>query len=164
MHLFLVGPLLVLLLIGCLAVLALAAAALGRLDALLRLGTGAAVRLETGRVIPALWGLAAGLGVFLLAAVLFNTKVLALLGVGVLAAGLSVAALGLAAAALFVGTRLADAFASLETETFNAMRAGLWVLLFASIVPFAGWLLVVLALASGIGTALEMLVVRTEKH
>lgn len=112
------------------------------------------------RTIPVLWGLAAGLGVFLLAAVLFNTKVLALLGLAVLVIGFSIAALGLAAAALFVGTRLADAFTSLEADTFSALRAGLWTLTLASAVPFAGWLLVVLALAAGIGAVLEMLVVR----
>jgi len=142
--------------------LALAATALGRLDALLRLGTRASARLETGRAIPTLWGLAAGLGIFLLAAILFNTKVLTLLGLAVLVAGFSLAALGLAAAALSVGTRLSDAFASLETETLSALRVGLWTLLLASTVPFAGWLLVLLALAAGIGATLEMLVARTK--
>ena len=161
LRLFLVGPLFLLLLTGCLATLALAAGALGRLDTLLRLGTRAAARLEMDRTIPVLWGLAAGLGVFLLAAVLFNTKVLALLGLAVLVIGFSIAALGLAAAALFVGTRLADAFTSLEADTFSVLRAGLWTLTLASAVPFAGWLLVVLALAAGIGAVLETLVVRT---
>lgn len=151
-----------LLLTGCLAVLALAATASGRLDTLLRLGTRASARLDTGRITPTLWGLAAGLGIFLLAAVLFNTKVLTLLGLAVLLAGFSAAALGLAAAALSVGIRLSDVFASSESETFGALRIGLWTLLLASAVPFAGWLLVLLALASGTGAALEMLVARTK--
>ena len=155
------GPLLLLLLTGCLAALTLAATALGRLGVLVRFGARASARLDVPRLVPALWGLAAGLGMFLLAAVLFNTHVLALLGLAVLIAGFSLAALGLAAAALSVGTRLSDAFASLESETFSVLRVGLWMLLLASAVPFAGWLLVLLALASGIGAVLETLVVRT---
>ena len=145
---------------GCLAVVALVALLVGRLAALTRLGTRAAVRLETSRAIPTLWGLAAGLLVFLLAAVLFNIHALALLGVLVLAAGLALAGLGLAAAALSVGTRLAEALDLLEIDSLGALRLGLWSLGLAAGVPFAGWLLALLLLASGLGAVLETLTVR----
>ena len=137
--------------------LVLGALGLGRLEALTQFGARAATRLETGRAIPALWGLAAGVLVFLLAAVLFNTHTFALLGALVLAAGLSLAGLGFAVAALSVGTRLTEAFASLECESLGALRLGLWLLGLAAGVPFAGWFFVLLALACGIGSVLETL-------
>ena len=128
----------------------------------MRLGERAALRLDRGQVVPTLWGLAATLLVLVLAVVLFQTHILALLGVFVLIAGIALAGLGLAAVALLLGQRLTEAFASLETELLSVLRLGLWVLLLAAFVPFAGWLLVLLALASGIGAVLETLVTRTQ--
>jgi hypothetical protein len=148
------------LLTGCLAVLTLAALLLGRLPALIRLGTQASAKLERSRLFPALWGLAASLLLFLLAAVLFHGKTFALLGLLVLMAGLVLAGLGSAVAALSVGTRLTDALGLLETGHFDALRLGFWVFGFASAVPFAGWLLVLSLLASGVGAVLETLVTR----
>lgn len=157
---FLAGPFLALLLIGCLAVLALLALLLDRLPALTQVGMRAAARLEASRLIPTLWGLAAGLLVFLLAAVLFNSHSLALLGVLVLAFGLALSGLGLAVAALSAGTKLLEAFDLIETDPLNTLRLGLWCLVLAAGVPFAGWLLTLFALASGIGAVLETLVGR----
>ena len=137
------------------------AAQTGRLDALARLGERAAARLERGRTVPTLWGLAAALLVLLLAAILFNIHAVALAGVFVLAAGLALASLGLAAAALPLGQRLRDALGSLDTEALPALRLGLWALALTSAIPFAGWLLVLLTLASGIGAVLETLLTRT---
>ncbi|MGI4788858.1 MAG: hypothetical protein ACRYFS_08405 [Janthinobacterium lividum] len=139
-------------------VLALTSLLVGRLGVLIRLGTRAATRLETSRIIPTLWGLAAGLLFFLLAAILFNSHTFALLGFLVLAAGLALAGLGLAVVALSVGTRLSEAFDLLETENLSGLRLGLWSLGLAAGVPFAGWLFALLLLASGIGAVLEALI------
>jgi hypothetical protein len=149
-----------LLLTGCLAVLALAALLAGRLPALVRLEARAAARLEQNRLVSTLWGVAAGLLLFLLAAALFNGKMFALLGLVVLVTGLALAALGSAAAALSVGTRLADALGVMEIESFAALRLGLWFFGLAAAVPFAGWLLVLGLAASGVGAVLEVLVTR----
>lgn len=99
---------------------------------------------------------------FLVAAsgVLFSTKVLALLGALLLILVLALASLGLGAAALSLGRRLAEAAGSFETETLSALRFGLWALLVASFLPFLGWALVLLAIASGIGAVLETLAAR----
>ncbi len=157
---FLIGPLLTLFLTGCAAVLMLAALLGGRSDALARLGMRAAGRLEAARTIPLLWGLAAGLLIFLLAAALFKTHMLALLGALVLVSGFGLAGLGLLAAALSTGTRLSDAFALPDGDTVGTLRLGLWTLGLATAVPVAGWLLALLALASGMGAVLETLVMR----
>jgi hypothetical protein len=151
----------VLFLTACLAVLSLLAVLLGRTGLLVRLGERAALRLERGRMVPTLWGLAAALLVFLLAIVLFQTHVLALLGVLVLVIGLVLTSLGLGVVAYSLGQRLAEAGGNLDTDSLEALRLGLWALLLAAFVPFAGWLIVLLALVSGIGAALETLVTCT---
>jgi hypothetical protein len=151
----------VLFLTACLTVLGLLAVLLGRTGLLVRLGERAALRLERGRAVPMLWGLAAVLLVLLLAIILFQTHVLALLGVLVLVVGLVLASLGLGVVAYSLGQRLAEAGGDLGTDSLEALRLGLWSLLLASFVPFAGWLIVLLALASGIGAVLETLVTRT---
>lgn len=125
-----------------------------------RLGERAAARLDGGRIVPTLWGLAAVLLVLFLCGVLFNVHALALLGVVVLVLGLVLASVGLGVVALSLGLHLTDALATMDMEMLPALRLGLWTLLLASGVPFLGWLLVLLALASGMGAILEALVSR----
>ena len=160
LRLFLTGPLLVFLLTGCFAVLTLAALAAGRLTGLAQQGIRAAARLESGRAIPTLWGLTAGLLIFLTASILFKSHTFALLGILVLAVGLALTGLGLAAASLAVGKKVSEALDLLETDPLAALRLGLWTIGLASAVPFAGWLFTLLYLASGIGAVLEVLTVR----
>ena len=147
-------------LLATLAAFALLSLSLGRAEVLARLGERAASRLEQGRAVPTLWGLAATVFLLALAAVLFSTKVLALLGILILAAALLLAGLGLGVAALGLGQRILDACGSLTAEPLDGLKLGLWALLLASILPFIGWLLAGLALASGIGAVLELLVTR----
>ena len=157
---FLSGPVVVLLLIAGLSTLSLLALLVGRAAPLARLGERAAARLDNGRVVPTLWGLAVALLVLILCGVLFNIHALALLGLFVLVSGLVLASLGLGVAALSLGLRLTDALTIMDMETLPALRLGLWTLLLASFIPFLGWLLVLLALASGIGATLETLLTR----
>ena len=157
---FLGGPAVALLLIAGLCTLGLLALSLGRAAPLARLGERAAARLDGGRIVPTLWGLAAALLVLILCGVLFRAHSLALLGVAVLASGVALASLGLGVAALSLGLRLTDALSTMDMETLPALRLGLWTLLLASAVPFVGWLLVLLALAAGIGATLETLLTR----
>ena len=157
---FLSGPVVVLLLLAGLSTLGLLALLLGRAALLARLGERASARLDSGRAVPTLWGLAAALLSLILCGVLFNIHILALLGVVVLVAGLTLASLGLGVAALSLGLRLSDALGIMDAETLPALRFGLWTLLLGSGVPFLGWLLVLLALASGIGATLETLLTR----
>ena len=116
--------------------------------------------LEGRRLIPTLWGIAAAVVCIVGAAVLFATKILALLGVAVLSFGLVLASLGLGAAALWLGTRIAEAAGAGELGFLPGLRVGLVSLLLAALLPYVGWLLVLLALAAGIGAVLESLVVR----
>lgn len=147
-------------LIACLAALGLLAALLGRVPAGLNGGQRAAARLERGGAALPLWGLAAALFGLALAAVLVNIHPIALLGVLVFAAVLCLGALGLGVAAQSLGGRLDGGPG--EPDTFAALRRGLWVLLLSAAVPFAGWLLVLLALAAGVGAVLDTLVTRTD--
>ncbi len=135
----------VLILLAGLAALALLATLFGRAAPLMRWGERASARLDQGRAVPTLWGLAACVFVFLAAAALFSTKVLALLGLLLLVAGLALASLGLGVAALSLGLRLAEAGGAFDTETLPALRLGLGTLFLASFLPFLGWLLVLLA-------------------
>lgn len=146
-------------LIACLAALALLAALLGRVPAWLQSGERAAVRLERGGAALPLWGLAAALFGLALAAVLVNIHPIALLGVLAFAAVLCLGALGLGVAAQSLGGKLGNA--AEEPEAFTALRRGLWVLLLSAAVPFAGWLLVLLAVTAGVGAVLDTLVTRT---
>lgn len=148
-------------LIACLAALALLAALLGRVPAGLHGGERAAARLERGGAALPLWGLAAALFGLALAAVLVNIHPIALLGMLVFAAMLCLGALGLGVAAQSLGGRLGNA--AEEPEAFTALRRGLWVLLLSAAVPFAGWLLVLLALAAGIGAVLDTLITRRQE-
>jgi len=154
------GPVIVLLLVAGLCALGLLALLLGRAAPLARLGERASARLDGGRVVPTLWGLAAALLVLILCGVLFNRHALALLGLLILVSGLVLASLGTGVAALSLGLRLTDALTTMDMETLPALRLGLWTLLLTSCVPFIGWLLVLLALASGIGATLETLLTR----
>lgn len=154
------GPGVLLLLIAGLSALVLLALLLGRAAPLARLGERAAAQLDGGRIVPTLWGLAAALLVLILCGALFSVHALGLLGVAVLASGLVLASLGTGVAALSLGLRLTDALGAMEMETLPALRLGLWTLLLASCVPFVGWLLVLLALASGVGATLETLLTR----
>ncbi len=151
-------------LLSGLATLALLAVAFGRTEPLARLGERAGARLDGGRAVPTLWGLAACVFFLLASAVLFSTKILALLGLLVLLVALVLASLGLGVAALSLGLRLAEAGGSFETDALTALRLGLWTLFLASFLPFLGWLLVLLALASGVGATLETLVARRQSQ
>lgn len=144
-----------------LASLTLLAAFFQRTDWLMQLAERAALRLNGGRVVSTLWGVAATVFCLLAAAVLL--KILALLGVLALTAGLLLASLGLGTAAVWLGGKISDISESLETDTLPCLRFGLWTLLPASMLPYAGWLLVLLCLAAGIGAVLETLVSRREE-
>lgn len=155
-----IGPGVVVLLIACLCLLLVLAALWNRGEPLARLAARASARLDQNRLLPTLWGLAASVLLFVLTAVLFSAKLLALLGFVPLLAGLALAALGLGAAALGLGQRLLEIGGAGEIDTLPALRLGLWSLLLSAAVPFAGWLLVLLVLASGIGVVLETLLAR----
>ncbi len=159
-QLFFSGPAIVLILLSVLSTLALLTAFLGRSSWLMQLAEQGAQRLEGGRAVPALWGLAATLFCLLAAAVLFSTKILALLGLLILASGLTVAGLGLGAVAVWLGRRISEAAGLSETKMLICLRLGLGTLLLASLLPYAGWLLVLLSLAMGVGAVLELLTER----
>ena len=148
--------------LSILAALALLAAMLQRADLLVRLTERSASRLDKGQTVPTLWGVAAAALCLFAIAALFATKVLALLGVFVLAASLILAGLGTGAVARWLGGKIADAAGALDTDTLPCLQLGFWTLLSASMLPYVGWLLVLLGLASGIGAVLEVLVMRRE--
>lgn len=134
---------------------------LGRAPDALRAGERAAARWERGGAALLLWGLAASVLGLVLAAILVNVHAVALLGILVFAAVLILGALGLGVAAFSVGARLGDAAGSEGGgEMLASVRLGLWSLLLSALVPFVGWLLVLLALASGVGAVLDTLVTR----
>ena len=155
--LFLSGPTVLLLVLAGLALFVLLLVSLRRLDRLAALGARAGDRLERGGPLPTLWGLAAGALIFAATGVLFGTKVLALLGVVALLAGIVLLGLGLAVAGLRVGRALAEATEGVAGEDGRALGLGLATLFLASLVPFLGWVAVILAVASGVGAVLEAL-------
>lgn len=160
--LFVSGPTVLLLVLACLAVFVLFLTALRRADRVAALGARAGDRLERGGLLPTLWGLAAGILIFAATAVLFGTKILALLGVFVLFSGIVLLGLGLAVAALRVGRTLAEALDQTPGEDVRALRLGLSTLFLAAFVPFVGWIGVGLAVASGVGAVLETLFSRRD--
>lgn len=159
-QLFFSGPAILLILLSVLASVSVLAAFFQRVDICLLLVERSAARLEGRRLIPTLWGIAAAIVCVVAAALLISTKTLALLGVVVLSLGLVAASLGLGAAALWLGTRIFDISETSELSSLSSLKLGLITLFLASFLPYVGWLLVLLALASGIGAVLEYLVVR----
>lgn len=155
--LFLSGPSALVIVLACLALFALLCLSLRRLDRLAALGLRAGERLERGGLLPTLWGLSAGVLIFAVSAVLFATKILALLGVLTLLAGIVLLGLGLVVAALRVGRALVEAWDGGPTEDGRALGLGLTMLFLAALVPFLGWLGVGMATASGMGAVLEAL-------
>lgn len=159
-RLFFIGPTVVSILIATLVVLALLLVLCGQMNTLVSLSQRlerASERLADGsRIIPTLWGLVAGVFFVLAPIALFSTKVLAILGVIILIAGLAMASLGLGASALWLGSKISESMGVLEADVAANLRLGLWSMLLASILPFAGWLVVVAALASGIGAISEV--------
>ena len=105
-RLLLTGPTCMTILLSFLAVTALLAWALGRLDRLASLGERSVERLGHGRALLLVWGLAALLLTILLAGVFFTTKILALLGLVVLLLGLTLAGFGLGVSANRFGRKL----------------------------------------------------------
>jgi hypothetical protein len=161
-RLFAGGPFTLLTLICFLAMVAVIAAGLGRLEGLTGLGTRAARRLEQGFVVPTLWGICALLVIFALTAVLFATKVLGFLGLIVILLAFCFTGLGTAVAGAVYGRGLAVNLGSLETDDLANMRLGLWILFLASVIPFVGWLFVFLAVAGGLGAVLQSLSTKKE--
>ena len=150
-RLFLSGPVIVLLVLSCLAIAVLIVSAFGGLEKLTAAIADSARRLGGPKSLPTLWGICVGLILFAVAAVLFATKVLAALGVIVILFALAVFGAGLVSAGIAYGRAILGAAGSLESDDHTCLRLGLWVLFFASFLPFLGWLVVVLAGAAGLG-------------
>lgn len=159
-QLFFSGPAVLLILISILASLTLFAVFQQRIEIGLGLLERSAQRLEGRCLVPMLWGIAAAIVCVVAAALLISTKILALLGVLVLGTGLVLASLGLGAAALWLGTKISTVMGMSEHTSLPHLKLGLASMLLAALLPYVGWLLVLLALAAGIGAVLENLAVR----
>ncbi|HEX5323808.1 MAG TPA: hypothetical protein VFW40_08490 [Capsulimonadaceae bacterium] len=155
LRLFLAGPSVILLLLASIAVVVLIAAGTGSLEKLVGLGTRAMRRMETGLVAPTLWGLCVGLLVFALVAMLFKTKVLAVLGAVVIVFAFCLLGMGICVAATVYGRGIALAAGSVELEDLSSMRLGLWTFLLASAIPFIGWIVILFATAAGLGAIVQ---------
>lgn len=161
-RLFLAGPTIFAVLLAVLAVVALLGMAVGRLDRLVAIALAGARRLDSGKVVPGLWGVCAALILFALIVILFATKVLGLLGALLFLIALSLAALGLAASAVACGRAVHGESATLDLDDLAHLRTGLWLLFFASILPVLGWLVVLLAIACGLGGVVQTLFARRD--
>lgn len=161
-RLFLAGPAIFLIVLSCVAAAALIVSAFGGLEKLTDSISAGARRLESGKALSVLWGLCVGVILIALAVVLFASKVLAVLGVIVLLIALAVFGAGLATAAITNGRAILAASGSLEIDDLACLRLGLWVLFFASSLPFLGWLVVLIATAGGLGAFGQQLLTRRE--
>ncbi len=154
---FLAGPAVVLLLLAVCACVLIVGAWSRRVDRLRALEARARARCGRDRALPMLWGVSAGALVFALSALLLQIHPLALFGVLLLTAGAGILSLGLIVAACVVGDALSSDGAG---GPRRSLGVGLAVLLAASCLPYAGWLLCLLAVATGTGAVLESLVGR----
>lgn len=161
-RLFLSGPVTFLLVLSCAAVAVLIISAFGGLERLIALVGAGARRIEGGKTLCVLWGAAVGLILFALSAFFFATKILAALGVIVLLIAFALIGAGLAACAVASGRTILGAAGSLEIDDLACLRIGMWVLLFASCLPFLGWLVVLLAAAGGLGGVTQEALARRE--
>ncbi len=159
LSLFLSGPGVVLIFAASLALVSLVAISAGRLDHLVAFGQRASGRLKRWRPLSALWGIAGAVLLAAASALLGHVKPLALL---VPLAALALMGVGVGVAALALGRDLIGACGSLDGDLLPRLRLGLTVLFLASIVPFLGWLVVLLFLASGLGAIIECLLVRRD--
>ena len=160
LRLLLTGPVVVTILVSFLSSTALIGTVLGRLMHLTALGRRATRRLSYGRGGVLLWGAAAGILTVIVAAILFSTKVLALLGLLVLLTGLTLAGLGLGVGAAHVGHTLASSLGHPDSPPLLALPLGIAAFFFTAFLPVVGWFLVVLAVLAGIGATLDTLIRR----
>jgi hypothetical protein len=157
-RLFSAGPLMILFLLACLASVALLAAAFRRAGTLAAFTDRAARRLERGRALPTLWGLSVAVLLVVALAILGSVPALGLLTLTVLVLSLTLLALGTGAAAITIGRDLHEAFSVTDPgDDLVCLRTGVAAFFLAAILPVAGWLLVLLALASGVGAIVEAL-------
>jgi hypothetical protein len=158
-RLLLTGPTCLTILLSFLAVTALLAGALGRLERLTAMGEHSVERLGHSRALLLIWGLAALLLTILVAGILFATKILAWLGLVVLLLGLALAGFGLGVSAARFGRSLAILL-SPEPSPLFSLSLGLTVFFLASFLPFVGWVIVSLVLLAGAGAILDALLRR----
>ena len=159
-RLFLAGPALLLIFVSFLSAAAMIAAAFGLLDRLTAPISRAIDRLEHKRALPVLWGLSFTVLMLAVCAVLINIKPLALLGVLTALAGVIIVGLGVCVAAIRFGRDLAITLGRLGSDDLTALKLGLTLFLGVAVLPFIGWILIILAAAAGIGALLEAWLVR----
>jgi hypothetical protein len=87
-------------------------------------------------------------------------KPLALIGVALLFLGIVFAGAGVCVAGLTIGRRVQAVFAQEESD-IRAFQYGLWLLVIGAIFPFAGWIVVLLVTAGGIGSLMATIVARS---
>jgi hypothetical protein len=155
------GPFFLLILVGTLAAFSLIAMALGRFGNLVNVTRRAAERLERSRLFPTLWGLSATVLLFVIAVVLFKTKVLGLLGLVVLVSGLILVSIGSGVNALRVGRQIAFQIGRGDEDDLSLLKIGMGVLFVTASIPIVGWIIAILETAAGIGAVLETLLNRS---
>ena len=159
---FLSGPALLLLALSPIAAVSIVLALARRLDSLVASTLKAQERLSVSWGMPIVWGAAAAVLAVSAVAILINIKVIALLGVALLAVAIVLLGMGLIAGALGVGLRILESLGEYDTGAREQLRTGLIVLVIAAICPFIGWLAIIIAALGGIGAVLESLAARDE--
>jgi hypothetical protein len=157
---FVSGPAALLIVLAPIAAVAAILAVIGRLDAVAATALRAQERLQQSWTMPLAWGAAAAILVIVAAVILFKTKVLALIGVALLAAGILLLGLGTVAGALTVGGRLLESSGEYDRQPLDHLRIGLWTLLAGAVCPLLGWLAALAAALAGTGAVLEAIVTR----
>ncbi len=148
------GPIVLLLCLASLAVVYLAAASVRKQEGLVNLTHTAANRLAKGSALYTLWGILAELLLVSAGAILANVTHIALL---VMFAGLiavALAGLGACVSAYATGRRLHAELSGGEIDGGRALGQGLTLFFCAVALPVAGWIVIALMAANGVGAVL----------
>jgi hypothetical protein len=151
------GPAALILGLGAIAVVYLAAVGVHRQDSLVMLARGAADRLMNGRATYVLWGLLAEILLVSAGAIVARFKILALLTIFLFFLAVALAGLGALVAAFATGRRFQTELSSDPHQPVGSLGVGLLIFLIAVAVPVAGWIVIILATAAGIGATLSTL-------
>ena len=155
------GPAIVLISLSAAVVFLLALIGMRKYRPIVHTIREAACALPAKRVIHTIWGILLELLIVSICVLLFKMgKPLALIGVALLFLGIVFAGAGVCVAGLTIGRRVQAVFAQEESD-IRAFQYGLWLLVIGAIFPFAGWIVVLLVTAGGIGSLMATIVARS---
>lgn len=148
------GPVILVVALAALAAIYLASAAFQAQRSFASFIVASADKLTEGRAVYPLWGVLAELLLISAGMISGHLKILGLVTMLLFATAIALAGVGVGVSAIAIGRRFESDLLSISSDDMRSLSLGLRVLFVAVILPFVGWIVTILVVASGIGAAL----------